>query len=122
MITGEAAPPEGMRALADKGVEVFQVAAGNAGLDLEAALKLLASRGITRLMVEAGPLLAAAFLNADLVDEAVLLRSPKALGADAIDALEGLRLEALTSSSRLQLVDTEQAGPDRIELYRRRQQ
>jgi diaminohydroxyphosphoribosylaminopyrimidine deaminase/5-amino-6-(5-phosphoribosylamino)uracil reductase len=111
-----------MRALADKGVEVFQVAAGNAGLDLEAALKLLASRGITRLMVEAGPLLAAAFLNADLVDEAVLLRSPKALGADAIDALEGLRLEALTSSSRLQLVDTEQAGPDRIELYRRRQQ
>jgi riboflavin biosynthesis pyrimidine reductase len=52
----------------------------------------------------------------------VLLRSPVALGANAIDALEGLRLEALTASPRLRLVDTEQAGPDRIELYRRRQQ
>jgi diaminohydroxyphosphoribosylaminopyrimidine deaminase/5-amino-6-(5-phosphoribosylamino)uracil reductase len=122
VITGEAAPPEWMRVLADKGVEVLQVAVGNADLDLEAALKLLARRGITRLMVEAGPQLAAAFLNADLLDEAVLLRAPKALGADALDALEGLPLEALTSSPRLRLVDTEQAGPDRIELYLRRQQ
>jgi diaminohydroxyphosphoribosylaminopyrimidine deaminase / 5-amino-6-(5-phosphoribosylamino)uracil reductase len=111
-----------MRALADKGVEVFPGAAGNAGLDLEAALKLLARRGITRLMVEAGPRLAAAFLNADLVDEAVLLRSPKALGADAIDALDGLQLAALTSSPRLRLVDAVQAGADRIEAYLRRQQ
>jgi diaminohydroxyphosphoribosylaminopyrimidine deaminase/5-amino-6-(5-phosphoribosylamino)uracil reductase len=122
VITGEAAPPERMRALADKGVEVFPGAAGNAGLDLEAALKLLARRGITRLMVEAGPRLAAAFLNADLVDEAVLLRSPKALGADAIDALDGLQLAALTSSPRLRLVDAVQAGADRIEAYLRRQQ
>ena len=53
--------------------------------------------GITRLMVEAGPIVAAAFLQADLVDEAVLFRSPNAIGADGIDALEGLPLEALTA-------------------------
>ncbi len=50
-------------------------------LDLSAVLKLLAERGITRLMVEGGPMLAAAFVTADLVDEAILFQSPKAVGA-----------------------------------------
>ena len=48
----------------------------------------LAARGITRLMVEGGPTLAAALLAADLVDEAVLFRSPKVVGPDGIDALD----------------------------------
>ena len=41
------------------------------GLDIAAVLKLIAGRGITRLMVEGGPILAAALLTADLVDEAL---------------------------------------------------
>jgi diaminohydroxyphosphoribosylaminopyrimidine deaminase/5-amino-6-(5-phosphoribosylamino)uracil reductase len=108
------------RALTAKGVEVLQVAARNGRLDLLAVLKLLAERGITRLMVEAGPIVAAAFLNADLVDEAALFSSPHTLGADGIDALEGLPLEALTRSPRLELIGTEQAGADTVELFRRR--
>jgi diaminohydroxyphosphoribosylaminopyrimidine deaminase/5-amino-6-(5-phosphoribosylamino)uracil reductase len=99
---------------------VLEVAAHSGTLDLLAVLKLLAERGITRLMVEAGPILAADFLNADLVDEAALFRAPQSLGADGIDALEGLPLEALTRSPRLALVDTEQVGADTVELFRRR--
>jgi diaminohydroxyphosphoribosylaminopyrimidine deaminase/5-amino-6-(5-phosphoribosylamino)uracil reductase len=68
-------------------------------------------------MVEAGPILAAAFLQADLVDEAMLLRSPRILGAEAIDALEKLPLETLTRSSRLVSAGTEQIGADRAEFY-----
>ena len=49
----------------------MRVAAADGRLDLGAVLKLLARRGITRLMVETGPILAAAFVRADLVDEAV---------------------------------------------------
>ena len=45
--------------------------------------KALAGRGITRLMVEGGPTVAAAFVQADLVDEAALFRSPNPLGARA---------------------------------------
>ena len=59
-------------------------------------MKLLAGRGITRLMVEGGPTVAAAFLKADLIDEAVLFRAPAEIGLDGIDALEGLPLAALT--------------------------
>jgi diaminohydroxyphosphoribosylaminopyrimidine deaminase / 5-amino-6-(5-phosphoribosylamino)uracil reductase len=107
-------------ALTAKGAEVLQVAARNDTLDLAAALKLLAEHGITRLMVEAGPILAAAFLNADLVDEAALFSSPHTVGADGIDALAGMPLEALTRSPRLELTGTEQAGVDTIKLFRRR--
>ena len=55
---------------------MLRTAAEAGKLDLAAALKLLAGRGITRLMVEAGPILAAAFVRADLVDEAALLALP----------------------------------------------
>jgi diaminohydroxyphosphoribosylaminopyrimidine deaminase/5-amino-6-(5-phosphoribosylamino)uracil reductase len=109
-----------MRALTAKGAEVIEMVARNGKLDLLAAIKLLAERGITRLMVEAGPILAVAFLNADLVDEVVLFRASHTLGANGIDALEGLPLEALTRSPRLELVGKEQAGADMIELFRRR--
>ena len=120
VVTGTPAAADRVRALIAKGAEVVQAAGRNGALDLMAALKLLAERGITRLMVEAGPILAAAFLNADLVDEAALFSSPHTLGADGIDALAGLPLEALTRSARLELVGTEQAGADRVELFRRR--
>ena len=90
------------------------------GLDLTAVLARLAERGITRLMVEAGPILAAAMLQADLVDEAALLRSAKAIGQGGIEALEGLPLAALTGSPRLELVRTELAGEDTITFLARR--
>ena len=62
---------------------------------------LLAERGITRLMVEAGPIVAAAFVHADLVDEAALFRAPACSDRTRIDALEGLPLDALVRSPRL---------------------
>jgi len=37
-----------------------------------------------------GPIVATAFLRADLVDEATLLRLASTIGADGIDALDGL--------------------------------
>jgi diaminohydroxyphosphoribosylaminopyrimidine deaminase/5-amino-6-(5-phosphoribosylamino)uracil reductase len=82
-------------------------------------LSALAGRGITRLMIEAGPIVSAAFVNADLVDEAVVFRSPNAIGSGGIDALEGLPLEALTKSPRLSMTGTETAGADTIERFAR---
>jgi diaminohydroxyphosphoribosylaminopyrimidine deaminase/5-amino-6-(5-phosphoribosylamino)uracil reductase len=80
---------------------------------------MLAERGITRLMVEGGPTVAASFVAADLVDEAALFRSPDALGADAIDALEGLPLAALTQSPHLKSLAREPVGRDTVELFER---
>jgi diaminohydroxyphosphoribosylaminopyrimidine deaminase/5-amino-6-(5-phosphoribosylamino)uracil reductase len=104
--------------LRDKGIEVLRVAVEDGRLDLGQVLKALAERGITRLMVEGGPMVAASFVKADLVDEAVLFRAPKAI-PDGIDALEGLPLTALTQSLRLKSSGPEQVGADTMEYYER---
>jgi diaminohydroxyphosphoribosylaminopyrimidine deaminase/5-amino-6-(5-phosphoribosylamino)uracil reductase len=118
-VAGEGASREREQALAAAGIDVLRVPGTGDRLDLGAVLKLLAQRGITRLMVEAGPTVAAAFLRADLVDEAAVIRSPSAIGADGIDALEGLPLSALTQSPRLKPVGNDAIGADRIETFER---
>jgi len=101
-----------------KGVEVFRVDGKDGRLDLNAVLKALAGRGITRLMVEGGPTVAAAFIKADLVDEAALFRSPNPLG-EGIDVLEDLPLTALTKSPKLKPVASEVVGGDTLETFER---
>ncbi len=59
------------------GVEVLRSPDSTDPLDLKDALGFLSAKGITRLMVEGGPTLAAALIKADLVDEAVLFHSDK---------------------------------------------
>jgi diaminohydroxyphosphoribosylaminopyrimidine deaminase / 5-amino-6-(5-phosphoribosylamino)uracil reductase len=119
VIAAEAAAGGREQALRSRGVDVIRVPARGEHLELAAVLQTLGRRGITRLMVEGGPILAAALIAADLVDEAVLFRSPHLLGGGAIDALEGLRLTALTQSSQLPLRASERLGLDRMETFAR---
>ncbi len=116
---GPAALEKQERLLIEKGVAVIRTAKGEGGLDLAAVLRVLAGRGITRLMVEGGPKIAAAFLRADLIDEAVLLRGSVTIGPEGVDALDGLALDALTASSHLKLLAAETVGGDRLERYER---
>jgi diaminohydroxyphosphoribosylaminopyrimidine deaminase/5-amino-6-(5-phosphoribosylamino)uracil reductase len=120
VVTSDLAAEDRAEALRSAGAEVLRVPAVEGRLDLAAVLDRLAERGITRLMVEAGPILAAAMIGADLIDEAALLRSSKIVGPDGIDALEGLSLLALTRSPRLELIRTEIVGPDTIDVLARR--
>ncbi|HXW24336.1 MAG TPA: bifunctional diaminohydroxyphosphoribosylaminopyrimidine deaminase/5-amino-6-(5-phosphoribosylamino)uracil reductase RibD [Xanthobacteraceae bacterium] len=113
------AAPARADALQQRGAEVMRVDGAGGRRDLAATLKCLATRGITRLMVEGGPTVAAAFLAADLLDEAVLLRAPVTIGADGIAALEGLPLTALTQSPRLRSRGVVFAGADSIETFER---
>jgi diaminohydroxyphosphoribosylaminopyrimidine deaminase/5-amino-6-(5-phosphoribosylamino)uracil reductase len=115
----ENAKPEHEAALTQAGVETLRVPGSNGRLDLGAVLRGLAGRGITRVMVEAGPILSAAFLAADLVDEAALFRSPDPIG-EGIDALEGMPLSALTLSPKLRLAGSEQVGHDSLQIYERK--
>ena len=119
VVTAERAPRELELALKAQQVEVLRVASRDGKLDLAAVLKLLAGRGITRLMIEAGPIVTAAFVRADLVDEAALFRSPSPLGPDGIDALDGLPISALTQAPGLQAVGNEEVGVDRVEMFER---
>jgi diaminohydroxyphosphoribosylaminopyrimidine deaminase/5-amino-6-(5-phosphoribosylamino)uracil reductase len=109
------APVDAERRLADAGAEVMRVDPGGDGrADMRAALRLLGARGITRLLVEGGPILSAALIKADLVDEAVIVRSPKQLGADAVAALEGMPLGALTDSPKFEAAERRILGADTL--------
>ena len=116
-LTGLGAPQDSEFALLPLGVEVLRSPQSAGRLDLKDGLEFLAAKGITRLMVEGGPTLAAAFIAADLVDEAVLFHSPKIVGPDGIDALATGAMEALTQ--RLKQISSEPVGPDRQLNYAR---
>ena len=119
LIAGEAASSAREQQFRAHGVEIVRAPAAGDRLDLPSVLGLLAGRGITRLMVEGGPILAAAMVAADLVDEAVLFHSPHLIGGSGIDALEGKPLTALTRSTRLVLRSTERLGLDTMETFER---
>ena len=119
VVCAPAASSMGEQVLRDKGAEVIRLEANAGRFDIANLLKALAERGITRLMVEGGPTVAASFVKADLIDEVTLFRSPKTIGADGVDALEGLPLTALTQLPRLKSLGTMQVGADTMEHFER---
>ena len=119
VITGDRAPREREQALKMRGIDVQRVGEPAGRLDLVAALRVLAERGITRLMVEAGPILAASLVRADLVDEAALFHARTPIGAGGIDALDSLPLSTLTQSPQLRRLACEALGDDSLETFER---
>lgn len=83
-----------------------------AGLDLVSLFMQLARDNINAVLVEAGPSLAGALLNAGLVDEVVLYQAPILMG----DAGRGLfhlpGLERLARAPKLEVTDLRRVGPD----------
>jgi diaminohydroxyphosphoribosylaminopyrimidine deaminase/5-amino-6-(5-phosphoribosylamino)uracil reductase len=117
VIASHKASPIAEEILVQKGCKVLRVDETQGRLDLDEVLKVLASEGITRLMVEGGPTVAASFAAAGLVDEVVLLRSGKTVGETGIAPLEGMKLEALTG--RMTSLGRETVGADTFEYYGR---
>jgi len=62
------------------GVDLQRCPRGPGGLDLGAALALLAARGVVHLLVEGGGAVAASLLAAGLVDRLALVLAPRVLG------------------------------------------
>ena len=118
IVAGHAAPESLERDLRREGAEILRLG-GAATLDLGETLAALAQRGITRLMVEGGPRVAAAFVRADLIDDAILFCGNRAIGEDGIDALDGLPLAALTQSTAFEALSAGTIGCDRVETFSR---
>jgi diaminohydroxyphosphoribosylaminopyrimidine deaminase/5-amino-6-(5-phosphoribosylamino)uracil reductase len=90
---------------------------GNA-LDLDAVLRLLATRGINEVQLEAGATLAGAFLRAGLVDEMLIYMAPILLGAQARPLFAGLGIEDMAQCMRMRVEEMVQVGEDmRLRLY-----
>ncbi len=86
--------------------------------DLDAVLRLLASREINEVQLEAGATLAGAFLSAGLVDELLLYIAPVLLGERARPLFDGLDIDAMTERLQLHAIDRRHIGDDHRLLLR----
>ena len=106
--------------LEDRGAEIVPVPVDDHGhIDVQDALETLAHRGITSVLVEGGPSVARAFLDADVVDEVVIYQGREPTGADGLTPFAGDGLDRLTASGHFTLSATRSFGPDRMTLWRR---
>nr|WP_240757592.1 bifunctional diaminohydroxyphosphoribosylaminopyrimidine deaminase/5-amino-6-(5-phosphoribosylamino)uracil reductase RibD [Nakamurella flava] len=95
-----------------------EVGAGADGrVDLVGLLTELGRRDRRHVLLEGGPTLAAAALDAGLVDEMWLYVAPIALGAGP-SVLQGGRVGTLTQAHRGELIDVARFGPDVRLRYR----
>ena len=98
-------------------VEVVYVPATNNTVDLVALMVHLAQREINEVLVEAGPTLSGAMLQANLVDEVLIYLAPKVIGSDGIGMFSLHGLDKLTDCVELDVTDLRQFGDDvRIQL------
>jgi diaminohydroxyphosphoribosylaminopyrimidine deaminase/5-amino-6-(5-phosphoribosylamino)uracil reductase len=88
------------------------------GLDLHEVLALLnATYKIETLMVEAGPILSTAFMQAGLVDQIAWFRAPLLLGGDGRPVFESLNVMELSQAWVLDQIGQEQFGRDVLDRY-----
>jgi len=111
-------PPEKAAQLESKGVAVKQVADVSGHLCLESLLDDLGERGVNEVLVEAGPILNGALLQAGLVNELVVYQAAKVMGAGAKGMFALPTVERMADSIELNLVGVRRVGADLRLTYR----
>jgi diaminohydroxyphosphoribosylaminopyrimidine deaminase/5-amino-6-(5-phosphoribosylamino)uracil reductase len=113
VVCSRAAARTRTQALTAAGAEVITVAGENEAARVGAALDELGSREVQSLLLEGGPHLAGAFLDAEQVDEIRLFIAPLVLGGrTARDPLEGAGAETIAEAVRALTLDCERVGED----------
>ena len=91
---------------------------GTGNVDLAAALRRLAGKGITTVLAEGGGRIAAALLGAGLVDRLVWYRAPSVIGGDGRPAVAGLGVDALDAAPHFEKIASRPVGDDVEETLR----
>ena len=110
ILTRPDAPAKQRKALQACGATLLDVA--GEPLNMKTALEILAKRGITRLLVEGGAMLATSLLQESLVDRIEWFRAPLLLGDDSLAAFGDLGLEEVSSAPRLHPLAQSRPGED----------
>jgi len=119
VLTSPSADPARRQALLSAGAMVIEFDPGPDGNGgLAAALAALGHRGITRLLVEGGGHLAAAFARAGLIDRLVWVHAPMLIGGDGIPAIAEFGLQVLSEAPRFERLSTETVGDDVLTVFR----
>ncbi len=113
VVVSRAAPRAATDALATHGADVIVATGENETARVRSALDQLGADGIGSILLEGGPHLAGAFLDAGEVDEMRLFLAPMVLGGrTARDPLEGEGVEAIADAARALTLDCDRVGED----------
>jgi diaminohydroxyphosphoribosylaminopyrimidine deaminase/5-amino-6-(5-phosphoribosylamino)uracil reductase len=119
VVCSRAASRTSVQALESAGVDVIVATGENEGARVQHALDELGAREIQSLLLEGGPHLAGAFLEAGEIDEARMFVAPLMLGgAKARTAVEGIGVGDIAAGSRALALETERIEDDVLIIAR----
>ena len=115
VVVSRAAPRAATDTLVAHGADVLVAAGENETARIRSALTQLGESGIGSIMLEGGPHLAGAFLDAGEIDELRLFLAPIVLGGrTARSALEGEGVETIAEAARALCVEVARLGEDTL--------
>ena len=113
VVVSRAARRSATEALERAGAEVIVATGENEPARVRSALDQLGATGVTSILLEGGPHLAGAFLDAGEIDEVRLFLAPLLLGGRAArDPLEGEGVEQISEALRALTLDCERVADD----------
>jgi diaminohydroxyphosphoribosylaminopyrimidine deaminase/5-amino-6-(5-phosphoribosylamino)uracil reductase len=113
VVVSRAAPRPATDTLEAHGAEILVAAGENETARVRTALAQLGEAGITSILLEGGPHLAGAFLDAGEIDELRLFVAPIVLGGrTARSALEGEGVETIADAPRVLTLECERLDSD----------
>jgi diaminohydroxyphosphoribosylaminopyrimidine deaminase / 5-amino-6-(5-phosphoribosylamino)uracil reductase len=113
VVVSRAAPRTATDGLEAAGADVIVATGQNEPDRVRNALAQLGAAGITSILLEGGPHLAGAFLEADEIDEARIFMAPLMTGGrEARTAVEGIGIEQIAAAPRALHVEVERLEDD----------
>jgi diaminohydroxyphosphoribosylaminopyrimidine deaminase/5-amino-6-(5-phosphoribosylamino)uracil reductase len=113
VVVSRAAARSDTDALEAAGTQVLVATGENEPARVRSALDQLGALGVSSVLLEGGPHLAGAFLDAGEIDELRLFLAPLLLGGSAArDPLEGMGVEHISEAMRALTFDCERVGDD----------
>ncbi len=111
-----------IRQLSGLGVETMScnVSPRGGGVDLSDVMTKLFEKGITRLLVEGGPMVLQSFVESGYTDEVVIFKGKISPGADGIVPFKGAGLSYFRNSAQFERVEDRRIGEDLITRYLRK--
>ncbi len=119
VVCARAASRTSVEGLQSAGVDVIVATGENEAARVEHALDELGSRDIQSLLLEGGPHLAGAFVEAGEIDEARMFIAPLMIGgATAKTAVEGIGVGEIAAGARALAIETERIEDDVLVVAR----
>jgi diaminohydroxyphosphoribosylaminopyrimidine deaminase / 5-amino-6-(5-phosphoribosylamino)uracil reductase len=121
VVVSRAAARSDTDALEVAGAQVLVATGENEPARVRSALEQLGALGVSSVLLEGGPHLAGAFLDAGEIDEVRLFLAPLLLGGSARDPLEGMGVERISEAMRALTFECSRVGEDLLVSARLRE-